>query len=43
MNRVFIVKHRGIKRGGSSLHLSNGRFVSVHFHGWFAHGTLDRF
>ena len=55
MKRIFIVKHRrladmpntarkqAVKHGVSSLHQSKGR-SSFHFiHGWFAHGTLDRF
>ena len=31
MNRVFIVKHRGVKRGGSSLHPNNGRLSQFIF------------
>jgi len=52
MKRIFIVKPQRqtldvekhiVKRGNRSLHPNKGRFVLVHIHGWFAHGTLDRF
>ena len=53
MKRIFIVKPPAsnrwtskkhmVKHGSRSLHPNKGRFVLVHIHGWFAHGTLDRF